>query len=84
VVDVTHLSDDTLMGPGLFHSDALHVIERYTRKGNTLRREATVEDPNVLTKPWVLPPQTRILTDNLLYYETTCQEREASHIVNKY
>jgi hypothetical protein len=84
VVDVTHLSEDTMMGNGYFHSEALHVVERYTRKGNTLRREATAEDSNVLTKPWVIPPQTRILTDDMVYDDTTCQEREASHIVNKY
>jgi hypothetical protein len=84
VVDVTQLSEDTMMGNGYFHSEALHVIERYTRKGNTLRREATVEDPNVLTKPWVLPVQNRILTDSMVYDDTTCQEREAPHIVNKY
>jgi len=84
VVDVNQISEDAMMGPGYFHSDALHVVERYTRIGDTLRREATVEDPQVLTKPWVIPAQTRILTHETVYYETTCQEREAPHIVNHY
>jgi hypothetical protein len=92
VVDVTHLNDETWLtngpgnqtGSGYFHSDALHVVERYTRKGNTLRWEATVEDPNVLTKAWVMNPQTRILTDKMLYEEPICEERESQHIVDKY
>jgi hypothetical protein len=92
VVDVTHLNDETWLangagnqaGSGYFHSDALHVVERYTRKGDTLRYEATAEDPNVLTKPWTVTPQTRILTDKMLYEEPICEERESQHIVNKY
>jgi hypothetical protein len=84
VVDVTQISEDTPMGPGYLHSDALHVVERYSRIGNTLRREATADDSKVLTKAWVIPVQTRILNHDTVYYETTCQEREASHIVNHY
>jgi hypothetical protein len=37
---------------GCFHSDAIHVTERLTRKGDTLTYTATVEDPKVLDKPW--------------------------------
>ena len=70
--------------PAHFHSDALHVVERYTRKGDTLRWEATVEDPNVLTKPWVMTPRTEILTKSMIYEEPICEEREAHHIVDKY
>jgi hypothetical protein len=84
VVDVTQISEDTQMGTGYFHSPDLHVVERYTRVGDTLRREATADDPKVLTKPWVIPAQTRLANQNTVYYETTCQEREATHIVNHY
>ena len=92
VVDVTHFNDDTWLasipnsqgGSGYFHSDALHVIERYTRKGDTLRWEATVEDPNVLTKPWAMTPKTQILSESMIYEEPICEERESQHIVNKY
>ena len=42
-----------------FHSDALHIVERYRRvDANTLEIEATLDDPKVLTKPWVVPKQT--------------------------
>lgn len=71
-------------GSGYFHSDALHVVERFTRKGNTIHWEATVEDPKVLTKSWAVTPQTRILTDTIITEEPLCEEREAPHIVDKY
>lgn len=89
VVDVNQLSDETWLagvdeGTGYFHSDVTHVIERLTRKGDTLIWEATVEDPKVLTKPWVMTPQTKILTDDMVYQQPICDEREAKHIVDRY
>ena len=65
VVDTTNFTDDTWMfaeGRVSFHSDALHIIERYRRVDkNTLEIEATVEDPKVLTGPWTVPKQTLVL-----------------------
>ncbi len=54
VVDVTGLNDQTWFDrAGDFHSDALHVVERYTPfSPNTLRYEATIEDPKVFSRPW--------------------------------
>jgi hypothetical protein len=43
----------------IFHTEALHVVERITRIGDSLRWEATAEDPNVLAKPWVMTHNTR-------------------------
>ena len=56
VVDVTHFNDRTWFDrAGNYHSDALHVIERYTPTGpNHLLYEATIEDPNVFTRPWTI------------------------------
>jgi len=77
VVDVTHLTDDTWLGiSGYFHSAKLHVIERYTRKGNTLTYEATVEDPMVLTKPWTMTPQTVRLEEGMVVEQPACEERD--------
>jgi hypothetical protein len=54
VVDVAGYNDKTRLGPpGSFHSDALHVTERYTlTPENRLHCEVTLEDPKVLNKPW--------------------------------
>jgi hypothetical protein len=83
IVDVTQLTEDTWLGiSGYFHSAALHVIERYTRKGNTLTYEATVEDPQVLTKPWVMTPQTVMLEDGMVVEQPPCEERDEQHLVN--
>ena len=65
VVDTNNFTDNTWIsaeGRVSFHSDALHVIERYTRvNANTMEIEATLEDPKVLTQPWVVPKQTLVL-----------------------
>ena len=54
VADVTSFSDATwLDAAGNYHSDELHVVERYTRSGpDTLMYEARIEDPKVFTRPW--------------------------------
>jgi hypothetical protein len=54
VVDVSNNNDQTWFdASGNFHSDALHVVERYTRTGlDTISYEATIEDPKVFTRPW--------------------------------
>jgi hypothetical protein len=54
VVDVTGLNDQTWFDrAGNFHSDALHVVERYTPRGpGTLNYEATIEDLKVFSRPW--------------------------------
>ena len=68
VVDVTGFNDKTwISGTGSFHSEALHVVERFQLNGDdTITYTATVTDPKVLTKPWVTgnvlrrPPNTRV------------------------
>jgi hypothetical protein len=54
VVDVTSFNDRTWFDRvGNFHSDQLHVVERYTRVGaDQIMYEATIEDPKVFTRPW--------------------------------
>jgi hypothetical protein len=46
---------------GIPQSEALHVVERFTRTDSgTIRYEVTIDDPNVYTKPWkVSIPLTR-------------------------
>ena len=54
VVDVTGLSDQTWFDrSGTHHSNQLHVVERYTMTTpNHIQYEATIEDPEVFTRPW--------------------------------
>ena len=54
VVNVSHFNDRTWFSrAGDFHSDVLHVIERFTpNTPDALRYEVTIEDPNVFTRPW--------------------------------
>ena len=54
VVDVTGFNGHTWFDrAGNFHSDALHVVERWTRiSPYHMRYEATLEDPKVFTRPW--------------------------------
>ena len=62
VVDVANFTDKTWvvgeiggegMSVGSFHSTALHMVERWTmRDGDNIDYEATIEDPNVFTRPW--------------------------------
>ncbi len=56
VVDVTGFVDRTWFDrAGNHHSDALHVVERYTPQGpDVIRYEATIEDPKVFTRAWKL------------------------------
>ena len=77
VVEVTDQVPDTwLDAAGNFHSEALKVTERYTRTGpDTMRYEATLEDPQVLSRPWKLSmPLYRRLEANAQILEFKCVE----------
>jgi hypothetical protein len=56
IVDVTQFNDKTWFDrAGNFHSDALHVIERYTPNGpDHIEYSATIEDPKVFTRAWTM------------------------------
>ena len=49
---------------GFLHSGDMHVIEKFTRQGNQIKYEVTVEDPEFLVEPWVMTPRTMRLTPN--------------------
>ena len=75
VVDVRNFNDQTWFDQaGNFHSDALHVVERYTPiDRDHLRYEATIEDPKVFTRPWKISmPLYRLLDQNVKILEYEC------------
>lgn len=72
--------------PGYFHSFQMHVTERFTRDGNTMRYQVTVEDPVVLMKPWVINARTLRLNPDPkaeLEEDLPCLELDRSHLVTK-
>ena len=74
-VDVTALNDKTWFDrAGNFHSDALHVTERYMPvSADVLRYQATMEDPKVFTRPWAIRfPLYRRLDANAQFLEFKC------------
>jgi hypothetical protein len=75
VVDVTGFNDKTwLVGTGTFHTDALHVTERYTRVDkDQINYDITMEDPNVLTKPWIIHTNL-MLREGTRLQEYVCAE----------
>ena len=91
VVDVVGLNDDTWLGSGtvgpklaMMHSDQVHVVERWTRAGNVLTYEATVEDPVMFTKPWVMTPrQTQIAKEGDYIRPTMCVPFDKSHLMKQ-
>jgi hypothetical protein len=75
VVDVIGFNDRTwLQGTGTFHTEALHVTERFTRiDQDQINYEATMEDPNVFTRPWTIR-STIMRRDGTRVREAVCAE----------
>jgi hypothetical protein len=77
VVDVTGFNDQTWFDrSGNFHSDKLHVVERYTRTApDVLSYEATIEDPQVFSRSWKISmPLYRRLEKNAQLMDFKCVE----------
>src|SRR5271170_5024458 len=77
VVDVIGFNDKTWLGVGgaTLHTDALHVIERYTRMDyDTIAYEVTIDDPKAFTKTWSLAPSFLSLRPGERLHEYECIE----------
>ena len=75
VVDAANFNDKTWLDmAGDFHSDALHVVERYRMTGpDTIQYEATIQDPKVFTRPWIISISLRRRTDRDRLFEYVCE-----------
>jgi len=84
VVDSIGFNDETWLGIyGWFHSDKLHVVERLSRVGDTLRYQATIEDPEVFTRPWTMNPWVSVRTTKELIIENPpCIELDIDHVTS--
>ena len=77
VIEATGFNDSTWFDrAGNFHSEALKVVERYTRTGpDVISYEATMEDPNTFTRPWKVSfPLYRRLEKNVQIMDFKCVE----------
>jgi len=79
-VDVVHFNDQTWFDRvGNFHSEAMHLVERYTLLDrNHLNYEVTVEDPKVFSRPWKMSmPLYRRIERNVQILDYVCQSFES-------
>jgi hypothetical protein len=82
VVDVTNHNDRTWFDiVGSFHSDAMRITERWTFTGaDRLDYVATIDDPNVYTKPWKLHVQLGRNKPEEQYESAICEGNKAVHV----
>lgn len=85
VVDTTGLKEwalDAAHKPQHWHSDALHLIERFRRTdAKTIDYELTIDDPKIFTKPWTMKWNMTLHPDWKIF-EQVCEEnnRDALHL----
>jgi hypothetical protein len=74
VVETMGFNDQTWFdNAGNFHSDALKVLERFTRTASdTITYEVTIEDPKVFTRPWKMRMPFYLRTDLPRVLEAEC------------
>ena len=77
VVDVTYFNGRNWFDrAGNFHSDALHLVERFTLiTPDVINYEVTIEDPKTFTRPWrIAMPLYRRMEPNMQLLEFRCIE----------
>ena len=84
VVDTIGYNDRTELS-GFKHSEALHIVERFSRPDfNTLNYEATLEDPNVFVRPWTVTRSFPLRPDLSKIDEFICENnKEYEHLFAK-
>jgi hypothetical protein len=88
VLDSISFVDTTWLGRGgFFHSDQMHVVERFKREGDALLYDVTVEDPEVLAEPYVYPTRVVRLNPNpnagLIPERGYCEVQEFGHATSQ-
>ncbi len=88
VIDSVSFVDTTWLGRGgLFHSDNMHVVERFTRQGDVMLYDVTVEDPDTLVEPYVIPTRIVRRTANpeagLIRERGNCEVYEAGAVTSQ-
>jgi hypothetical protein len=74
VVDTIGFNDKTELPGGYRHTESLHVVERFRRATfDHLDYQATIEDPKVFEKPWMVHRTLPIRTDLERVEEFICE-----------
>jgi hypothetical protein len=79
VVDTTNFVDQSFNGVSALRVQGdqnMHLIERFTRVGNTLQYAFTIDDPTMWTKPWTAMIPLQPIQEHL--YEFACHEGNLS------
>ena len=88
VIDSTNFTDATWYGRGgLLHSADLHIVEKLTRKGDEIVYQMTIEDPDDLIEPWVMPDRilrARQGPPQILHERANCEVYETKDITSQF
>jgi hypothetical protein len=84
VVDVTNLRPETWLDSARHtHSEALHVVERYTRTApDTIAYEATIEDPKTYSRPWKISMPLHRMEPGFELREQECREGDNGRAIH--
>jgi hypothetical protein len=84
VIDSTNFVDTTWFGRGgFFHSADMHMVEKLTRKGDEILYQVTIEDPDSLVEPWVMPDRilrARAGAPQIIHERASCEVYETKNI----
>ena len=84
VVDTIGFNDKTELPGGYRHTEALHVVERFRRVTfDHLEYQATIEDPNVFAKPWMVHRTLPLRTDLQRVDEFICENNRDYSVLFK-
>ena len=88
VIESTNFVDTTWFGRGgLFHSADMRMVEKLTRKGDEILYQATIEDPDSLIEPWVLPDRilrARQGAPQVIHERANCEVYETKDITSQF
>lgn len=85
VVDTVHFNERFWFArrpTGMVHTDALHMIEHFTRPDyDTLHYEVTIDDPKAYTRPWTASWDIPWTNEDIVEYFCQDNNRDLKHIV---
>ena len=83
VIETIGFNTETWIGIyGWFHSDKMKVVERISRVGDTLHYQATIEDPEVFTRPWTMNPWVSVKTSERIVENPPCIETDFNSLTS--